>query len=181
MLSRNSAAFLASFPVALSVYPLFEGVQTQIVPLQKEDPEAPTKREMEERTINIDIPEVLKKKLEDDCYYINRRKRVHRVNMRQMPSRAMLEASLATTGSEQFLAERNGNSKLCHELGLKPTEKRARPWKPSKPCVSSRELCKLQLAWASSKGFPQLIYGGRVGHGDSLRGSMGGGSDGVPS
>ncbi|XP_037676664.1 LOW QUALITY PROTEIN: male-specific lethal 3 homolog [Choloepus didactylus] len=35
-----------------------------------------TKREMEERTITIDIPEVLKKQLEDDCYYINRRKRL---------------------------------------------------------------------------------------------------------
>jgi len=31
---------------------------------------------MEERAINIEIPEVLKKKLEEDCYYINRRKRV---------------------------------------------------------------------------------------------------------
>ena len=35
------------------------------------------KKEMEERAITIDIPEVLKKKLEDDCYYINRRKRVY--------------------------------------------------------------------------------------------------------
>ncbi|XP_057567527.1 male-specific lethal 3 homolog [Hippopotamus amphibius kiboko] len=31
---------------------------------------------MEERAITIEIPEVLKKKLEDDCYYINRRKRL---------------------------------------------------------------------------------------------------------
>ncbi|XP_054979837.1 male-specific lethal 3 homolog [Sorex araneus] len=31
---------------------------------------------MEERTIALEIPEVLKKKLEDDCYYINRRKRL---------------------------------------------------------------------------------------------------------
>lgn len=46
--------------------------------LQKEEPELHTKREMEERTITIEIPEVLKKKLEDDCYYINRRKRVCR-------------------------------------------------------------------------------------------------------
>ncbi|XP_027970844.1 male-specific lethal 3 homolog isoform X2 [Eumetopias jubatus] len=42
----------------------------------KEEPELHTKREMEERTITIEIPEVLKKKLEDDCYYINRRKRL---------------------------------------------------------------------------------------------------------
>uniref|UniRef100_A0A674I5E6 MRG domain-containing protein n=1 Tax=Terrapene triunguis TaxID=2587831 RepID=A0A674I5E6_9SAUR len=31
---------------------------------------------MEERAISIEIPEVLKKKLEEDCYYINRRKRL---------------------------------------------------------------------------------------------------------
>uniref|UniRef100_A0A8C9KBN7 MSL complex subunit 3 n=1 Tax=Panthera tigris altaica TaxID=74533 RepID=A0A8C9KBN7_PANTA len=42
----------------------------------KEEPEPHTRREMEERTITIEIPEVLKKKLEDDCYYINRRKRL---------------------------------------------------------------------------------------------------------
>ncbi|VFV33653.1 male-specific lethal 3 homolog [Lynx pardinus] len=42
----------------------------------KEGPEPHTRREMEERTITIEIPEVLKKKLEDDCYYINRRKRL---------------------------------------------------------------------------------------------------------
>uniref|UniRef100_A0A674D242 MSL complex subunit 3 n=1 Tax=Salmo trutta TaxID=8032 RepID=A0A674D242_SALTR len=32
--------------------------------------------ECEDKTINIDIPEVLKKKLEDDCYYINKRKKL---------------------------------------------------------------------------------------------------------
>ncbi|XP_007455123.1 PREDICTED: male-specific lethal 3 homolog isoform X1 [Lipotes vexillifer] len=42
----------------------------------KEEPELHAKKEMEERTITIEIPEVLKKKLEDDCYYINRRKRL---------------------------------------------------------------------------------------------------------
>lgn len=35
-----------------------------------------SRKDMDERTITIDIPEVLKKQLEDDCYYINRRKRV---------------------------------------------------------------------------------------------------------
>jgi hypothetical protein len=45
---------------------------------QKEELELHTKKEMEERAITIDIPEVLKKQLEDDCYYINRRKRVCR-------------------------------------------------------------------------------------------------------
>lgn len=40
----------------------------------KERPGLQAKKEMEERTVTIEIPEVLKKKLEDDCYYINRRK-----------------------------------------------------------------------------------------------------------
>ncbi|XP_075395001.1 MSL complex subunit 3 isoform X2 [Tenrec ecaudatus] len=43
---------------------------------KKEDARLHPKRAMDERAINIDIPEVLKKKLEDDCYYINRRKRL---------------------------------------------------------------------------------------------------------
>ncbi|EMP35498.1 Male-specific lethal 3 like protein [Chelonia mydas] len=42
----------------------------------KEEQEIHTKRDMEERAISIEIPEVLKKKLEEDCYYINRRKRL---------------------------------------------------------------------------------------------------------
>lgn len=40
----------------------------------KEELEQHTKREMEERTVTTNIPEVQKKKLVDD-YYINRRKR----------------------------------------------------------------------------------------------------------
>lgn len=44
--------------------------------LQQEEQEAHAKMESEDKTINIDIPEVLKKKLEDDCYYINKRKKV---------------------------------------------------------------------------------------------------------
>ncbi|XP_045140292.1 male-specific lethal 3 homolog [Echinops telfairi] len=39
-------------------------------------PPQPRKRAMEDRAITIDIPQVLRKKLEDDCYYINRRKRL---------------------------------------------------------------------------------------------------------
>ncbi|XP_043358068.1 male-specific lethal 3 homolog isoform X2 [Dermochelys coriacea] len=42
----------------------------------KEEQEIHTKRDMEERAISIEIPEILKKKLEEDCYYINRRKRL---------------------------------------------------------------------------------------------------------
>ncbi|XP_064413579.1 male-specific lethal 3 homolog isoform X2 [Latimeria chalumnae] len=42
----------------------------------KEEQDSYLKREMEEKTINIEIPEVLKRKLEDDCYYINKRKKL---------------------------------------------------------------------------------------------------------
>ncbi|KAG7467583.1 hypothetical protein MATL_G00155310 [Megalops atlanticus] len=38
--------------------------------------EGHSKRENEDRAINIEIPEILKKKLEDDCYYINKRKKL---------------------------------------------------------------------------------------------------------
>ncbi|XP_051993265.1 male-specific lethal 3 homolog isoform X2 [Xyrauchen texanus] len=43
-----------------------------------EEQEANAKREIEDKiiTINIDIPDVLKKKLENDCYYINKRKKL---------------------------------------------------------------------------------------------------------
>lgn len=34
---------------------------------------------MEDRAVALDIPEVLKKQLEDDCYYVNRRKRLVRL------------------------------------------------------------------------------------------------------
>ncbi|RXN04074.1 male-specific lethal 3 -like protein [Labeo rohita] len=44
----------------------------------REEQEPQTKRESEDKsiTVNIDIPDVLKKKLEDDCYYINKRKKL---------------------------------------------------------------------------------------------------------
>ncbi|XP_078514034.1 MSL complex subunit 3 [Lissotriton helveticus] len=45
-------------------------------PEMKEEQDIHSKREMEERIISIEIPEVLKKKLEEDCYYINKRKRL---------------------------------------------------------------------------------------------------------
>ncbi|KAM6945850.1 MSL complex subunit 3-like [Aplochiton taeniatus] len=44
-----------------------------------EEQEAHTKRESEDKTINIEIPDILKKKLEDDCYYINKRKKLVRL------------------------------------------------------------------------------------------------------
>ncbi|XP_048834622.1 male-specific lethal 3 homolog isoform X2 [Brienomyrus brachyistius] len=43
---------------------------------EMEEQEAHAKRESEDKTIKIDIPEVLKKKLEDDCYYVNKRKKL---------------------------------------------------------------------------------------------------------
>ncbi|KAM9319322.1 MSL complex subunit 3 isoform 1-T1 [Gastrophryne carolinensis] len=42
----------------------------------KEEHDIYAKREMEEKSIVIEIPEILKKKLEEDCYYINKRKRL---------------------------------------------------------------------------------------------------------
>ncbi|XP_068124455.1 MSL complex subunit 3 isoform X4 [Hyperolius riggenbachi] len=42
----------------------------------KEEHDIHSKREMEEKSIVIEIPEILKKKLEEDCYYINKRKRL---------------------------------------------------------------------------------------------------------
>uniref|UniRef100_A0AAY4DS18 MRG domain-containing protein n=1 Tax=Denticeps clupeoides TaxID=299321 RepID=A0AAY4DS18_9TELE len=46
--------------------------------LKKEEPDTPGRRDVEEKSvsISIDIPDVLKKKLEDDCYYINKRKKL---------------------------------------------------------------------------------------------------------
>ncbi|KAM4796802.1 MSL complex subunit 3 isoform 2-T2 [Rhinophrynus dorsalis] len=42
----------------------------------KEEQEIHSKWEMEEKNIVIEIPDILKKKLEEDCYYINKRKRL---------------------------------------------------------------------------------------------------------
>uniref|UniRef100_A0A8C4XAB5 MSL complex subunit 3 n=1 Tax=Erpetoichthys calabaricus TaxID=27687 RepID=A0A8C4XAB5_ERPCA len=42
----------------------------------KEEQEPHPKKEMEDKTINIEIPDVLKRKLEDDCYYVNKRKKL---------------------------------------------------------------------------------------------------------
>lgn len=45
---------------------------------QRVEPDINVKRECEEKTVHVDIniPEILKKKLEDDCFYINKRKKV---------------------------------------------------------------------------------------------------------
>lgn len=45
---------------------------------QRVEPEVNVKRECEEKVVHVDIsiPDVLKKKLEDDCFYINKRKKV---------------------------------------------------------------------------------------------------------
>uniref|UniRef100_A0A8C5LXR4 MSL complex subunit 3 n=1 Tax=Leptobrachium leishanense TaxID=445787 RepID=A0A8C5LXR4_9ANUR len=45
-------------------------------PEMKEEQDIHSKRDMEEKNIVIEIPDVLKKKLEEDCYYINKRKRL---------------------------------------------------------------------------------------------------------
>lgn len=47
------------------------------------EPDISVKRECEEKIVHVDIniPDVLKKKLEDDCFYINKRKKVHAANL----------------------------------------------------------------------------------------------------
>lgn len=45
---------------------------------QRVEPDINVKRECEEKIVHVDIniPDTLKKKLEDDCFYINKRKKV---------------------------------------------------------------------------------------------------------
>ncbi|XP_029112807.1 male-specific lethal 3 homolog isoform X3 [Scleropages formosus] len=45
----------------------------------KEEQDTSSRRESEERSISIEIPDVLKKKLEDDCYYINKKKKLVKI------------------------------------------------------------------------------------------------------
>ncbi|KAL4635738.1 hypothetical protein GN956_G13016 [Arapaima gigas] len=47
--------------------------------LSKEEQETSSRRESEDRSISIEIPDVLKKKLEDDCYYINKKKKLVKI------------------------------------------------------------------------------------------------------
>lgn len=51
--------------------------------MQRVEPDTNVKRECEEKTIHVDIniPDILKKKLEDDCFYINKRKKVQNKEM----------------------------------------------------------------------------------------------------
>ncbi|XP_058631368.1 male-specific lethal 3 homolog isoform X11 [Onychostoma macrolepis] len=55
-----------------------ESASSEEMNSMREEQEPQTKRESEDKsiTVNIDIPDVLKKKLEDDCYYINKRKKL---------------------------------------------------------------------------------------------------------
>lgn len=51
---------------------------------QRVEPDINVKRECEEKIVHVDIniPDVLKKKLEDDCFYINKRKKVQTTEAR---------------------------------------------------------------------------------------------------
>uniref|UniRef100_W5KKK5 MSL complex subunit 3 n=1 Tax=Astyanax mexicanus TaxID=7994 RepID=W5KKK5_ASTMX len=64
---------LTCFLITLNEHSPFKGEYDM-----KEEQETHAKRENEDKTIaiNIDIPEVLKKKLEEDCYYVNKRKKL---------------------------------------------------------------------------------------------------------
>lgn len=52
---------------------------------QRVEPDVNVKRECEEKVVHVDIniPDALKKKLEDDCFYINKRKKVHAAEIKQ--------------------------------------------------------------------------------------------------
>uniref|UniRef100_A0A8B9HW06 MSL complex subunit 3 n=1 Tax=Astyanax mexicanus TaxID=7994 RepID=A0A8B9HW06_ASTMX len=64
---------LTCFLITLNKHSPFKGEYDM-----KEEQETHAKRENEDKTIaiNIDIPEALKKKLEEDCYYVNKRKKL---------------------------------------------------------------------------------------------------------
>ncbi|XP_057686140.1 male-specific lethal 3 homolog [Corythoichthys intestinalis] len=51
---------------------------SEVINKMKVEPDLGVKRESEERIVHVDIniPDVLKKKLEDDCFYINKRKKL---------------------------------------------------------------------------------------------------------
>lgn len=70
--------FLCKFGliVSVTVFCIFQDVRVSV--FQRVEPDTNMKRECEEKIVHVDIniPDVLKKKLEDDCFYINKRKKV---------------------------------------------------------------------------------------------------------
>lgn len=70
---------------------------------QRVEPDMNVKREYEEKIVHVDIniPDILKKKLEDDCFYINKRKKVPPTHPSTSP--------LITTGTNILLTNRTRN------------------------------------------------------------------------
>uniref|UniRef100_A0A3B5MVC4 MSL complex subunit 3 n=1 Tax=Xiphophorus couchianus TaxID=32473 RepID=A0A3B5MVC4_9TELE len=98
---------------------------------QRVEPEVNVKRECEEKVVHVDIsiPDVLKKKLEDDCFYINKRKKLVMVPC-QTNVVHILESYVkhftinkAFMANERYRRQQNTTEELCKEMvdGLRIT------------------------------------------------------------
>ncbi|XP_048879641.1 male-specific lethal 3 homolog isoform X2 [Brienomyrus brachyistius] len=83
----------------------------------KEDQEGNSKRDSEDRSISIEIPEVLKRKLEDDCYYINKRKKLVKIPC-QMNIINILESYVKHFAINAALAV---NERFRHQSSTQPS------------------------------------------------------------
>uniref|UniRef100_A0A3B3Q5V0 MSL complex subunit 3 n=1 Tax=Paramormyrops kingsleyae TaxID=1676925 RepID=A0A3B3Q5V0_9TELE len=101
--------------------------------VQKEDHEGNSKRESEDRSISIEIPEVLKRKLEDDCYYINKRKKLVKIPC-QMNIINILESYVKHFAINAALAV---NERFRHQIYFP-----IKGFYPLYLSVLSEELCK---------------------------------------
>lgn len=77
MHSKKKEILASDINVLLSHHKILSSLLS--CPFQRVEQETHPKRECEEKIVHvdIDIPDILKKKLEDDCFYINKRKKVH--------------------------------------------------------------------------------------------------------
>ncbi|XP_015217264.1 MSL complex subunit 3 isoform X1 [Lepisosteus oculatus] len=100
----------------------------------KEEQETHPKKETEDKAINIEIPEVLKKKLEDDCYYINKRKKLVKLPC-QMNIVSILESYVKhfTINAAFSANERSRHHQTATQMNLNPHYV---------PPEKNEELCK---------------------------------------
>ncbi|XP_041934097.1 male-specific lethal 3 homolog isoform X4 [Alosa sapidissima] len=102
----------------------------------REEQEAHGKREVEEKAIavTIDIPDILKKKLEDDCYYINKRKKLVK-----LPSPMNIVNILESYVKHFTLnAAFSANERHRHRQSAAPSDPGPQPVPPEK----NEDLCK---------------------------------------
>ncbi|XP_042565985.1 male-specific lethal 3 homolog isoform X2 [Clupea harengus] len=102
----------------------------------REEQEAHAKREGEEKTVSvsIDIPDILKKKLEDDCYYINKRKKLVK-----LPSQMNIVNILESYVKHFTLnAAFSANERHRHRQASATTDTGPQPIPPEK----NEDLCK---------------------------------------